>query len=98
MGKEKRAVSVCHWVLMCAACVTLYSLSLSLPCVLCLCRFDLNIPRSLSLHSSFSVFLPPSKQGFSARRGVSLSLFFSLSLTLLFSFSLAFFLTRQQDI
>ena len=60
MGKEKRVVSVCHWVIMCTARVTLYSLSLSLSCVLCLCRFDLNIPRSLSLYSSFSDFLPPS--------------------------------------
>jgi len=91
-------VSVCHWVLMCAVRVTLYFQSLSLSCVLCLCRFDLNIPRSLSLHSSFSVFLPPSKQGFSARRGGSLSLSFSLSLTLLFTISLALFLTWQQDL
>jgi len=47
---------------MCAARVTWYSLSLPLSCVLCLCRFDLNFSRSLSLRSSFSVFLPYSKQ------------------------------------
>jgi len=41
--------------------ITLYSLSLPLSCVLCLCRFDLNFPRSVSLRSSFSVFLPSSK-------------------------------------
>jgi len=55
MGKERIAVTACHWVLssMCAARVTSYSLSLSLSCVLCLCRFDLNFPRSLALRSSF---------------------------------------------
>jgi len=37
---------------MCAARVTLYSLSLPLSCVLCLCRFDFNFLRSLSLRMS----------------------------------------------
>jgi len=90
MGKERRAVSVCHWVLFCAARVTLYSLSLSLSCVLCLCCCNLNFPCSLSLHRSFSVFLPSSKQGSPVRRGGSFSLSFSLSLTLLFSRSHSF--------
>jgi len=38
---------------MCAAGITLYSLSLPLSCVLCLCCFDFNFPRSLALRSSF---------------------------------------------
>jgi len=90
MGKERGTVSVCHWVLMYAARVTLYSLSLSLSCVLFLCRFNLNFPRPLTLHSSFSVFLPSSKKGSPAWRGGSLSLSFSLSLTPFFSRSRSF--------
>jgi len=74
---------------MCVACVTLYSLSLPLSCVLCLCRFDFNFPRSLSLRSSFSVFLPSSKQGSPAHHGGSLILAFCLFFTFLFPCSLA---------
>jgi len=86
-GKERRAVTACHWVLMCAARVTSYSLSFPVSCVLCC--FDLTFPRSLSLRSSLSVFLsfsPPQSRGSCAPWQLSFS--FSLTVfTLLFPFS-----------
>jgi len=86
-GKERRAVTACHWVLMCAARVTSYSLSSPVSCVLCC--FDLTFPSSLSLCSSFSVFLsfsPPQSRGSCAPWQLSLSLFLTV-FTVLFPFS-----------
>jgi len=83
-GKERRAVTACHWVLMCATRVTSYSLSFPVSCVLCC--FDLTFLRSFSLRSSFSVFLsfsPPQSRGSCAPWQLSFSFF-----TLLFLFSL----------
>ena len=88
-------VTVCHWVFMCAARVTSYSLSFPVSCVLC--SFDLTFPRSsLSVFLSLSFCLSPLlKVGALARRGGSLSFSFSLFSLSFFLFSLSFTLANR---
>jgi len=83
MGKETRALIVCHWVLLCTERATVWSLSFPLCRVFFLSRSRSRfLSRSLSLSLSFFFSLPL------LLADMCLSLFLSLSLALRFSRSL----------